>query len=117
VRGTDNQLVRNIDMGFQSFSGLSAISANSVAKVTMTGGAGDAVSLAVSPTLDATSASTQEKIVVQTFGGASGSTVLGGVMRANGALSVDVGARVALGGQSVSPGDYEGLLLVIAQYN
>jgi hypothetical protein len=95
----------------------SNLSSSSLAKVTLTGGAGDAVSLAVSPTLEATRDSTQQKLVVQTFGGGSSSTVLGGALRADGALSVDVGGRVALAGRSVSPGAYQGLLMVIAQYN
>src|SRR5471030_2077879 len=96
---------------------LSSLSSDSVAKVTLTGGAGDAVSLAVSPTLDATRASTQQTLVVQTFGGSAASSVLGGGLRNNGALSVDVGGRVALAGRNVSPGAYQGLLMVIAQYN
>jgi hypothetical protein len=97
--------------------GVSGLSSNSIAKVTLTGGAGDAVSLAVSPTLDATRTNTQQTLVVQTFGGSAASTVLGGALRANGGLSVDVGGRVALGGRSASPGAYQGLLMVIAQYN
>jgi hypothetical protein len=95
----------------------SNLSSNSVARVMLTGNAGDAVSLAVSPTLDATRTASQQKLVVQTFGGTTASTVLGGELRANGALSVDVGGRVALAGRSVSPGAYQGLLMVIAQYN
>jgi len=94
-----------------------SLSSGSVAKVMLTGGAGDAVSLAVSPSLDATRASTQQTLVVQTFGGSAASSVLGGGLRNNGALSVDVGGRVALAGRSVSPGSYQGLLMVIAQYN
>jgi hypothetical protein len=93
------------------------LSSGSLAKVMLSGGAGDAVSLAVSPTLDATRTNTQQTLVVQTFGGSATSTVLGGDLRANGALSIDVGGRVALGGRSVSPGAYQGLLMVIAQYN
>jgi len=94
-----------------------SLSSGSVAKVMLTGGAGDAVSLAVSPSLDATRASTQQTLVVQTFGGSAASSVLGGGLRNNGALSVDVGGRVALAGRNVSPGAYQGLLMVIAQYN
>ena len=94
-----------------------SLSSGSVAKVMLTGGAGDAVSLAVSPTLDATRTNTQQTLVVQTFGGSAASSVLGGGLRNNGALSVDVGGRVALAGRSVSPGAYQGLLMVIAQYN
>jgi len=95
----------------------SNLSSSSLARVTLRGGAGDAVSLAVSPTLDATGTSNQQKLVVQTFGGSATSTVLGGALRADGALSVDVGGRVALAGRNVSPGAYQGLLMVIAQYN
>ena len=96
---------------------LSKLSSDSVAKVVLTGGAGDAVSLAVSPTLDATRTDSQQKLVVETFAGSATSSVLGGGLRANGALSVDVGGRVALAGRTVSPGDYQGVLMVIAQYN
>jgi hypothetical protein len=112
------QVVQGLDLATQIHTGFpTGLSTASVAKVTMTGGAGDAVSLAVSPTLDVTRASTQEKLVVQTFGGASGSSVLGGALRANGALSIDVGGHIALAGRNVSPGSYQGLLVVIAQYN
>jgi hypothetical protein len=112
------QVIQGLDLATQIHSSANAGLSNvSVAKVTMTGGAGDAVSLAVSPTLDATRAGTQEKLLVRTFGGLSDSIVLGGPLRANGALSVDVGGRVALAGRSVSPGAYQGLLMVIAQYN
>jgi hypothetical protein len=44
-------------------------------------------------------------------------TVLGGALRANGALSVDVSGAVALMGQAMQPGAYRGLLVVMAQYN
>ena len=112
------QVIQGLDLATQIHSsGFSALSNVSVAKVTVTGGAGDAVSLAVSPTLDATRTGTQEKLLVRTFGGSSDSIVLGGPLRANGALRVDVGGRVALAGRNLSPGSYQGLLMVIAQYN
>jgi hypothetical protein len=44
-------------------------------------------------------------------------TVLGGALRANGALSVDVSGTVALMGRTMQPGAYRGLLVVVAQYN
>jgi hypothetical protein len=111
------QVIQGLDLATQVNSRFSTGLSASVAKVTVTGGAGDAVSLAVSPTLDATRTGTQEKLLVRTFGGSADSIVLGGPLRANGALSVDVGGRVALAGRSVSPGSYQGLLMVIAQYN
>lgn len=117
------QVVQGLNLasqiGANAISGpaLSGLSSDSVAKVMLKGGAGDTVSLAVSPTLDATRTNTQQTLVVQTFGGSAASSVLGGGLRANGALSVDVGGRVALAGRSVSPGAYQGLLMVIAQYN
>ena len=96
-------------------SGASAGSASS-ANVTVLGASGDTVSMAVPTTFDVTRAGGPEAFVVTTFG-VGGSSILGGGLRANGALSVDVSGRVALAGRSEVPGAYRGLLVVIAQYN
>ena len=95
------------------------------ANVTVTGNLGDTVSLAVPQTFDVTRAGGPETYVVSTYGVPGSSVigapsinnVLGGVLRANGALSVDVSGRVAMAGRSAVPGAYRGLLVVIAQYN
>ena len=94
----------------------STASSASSANVMLTGGAGDTVSLAVPTSFDVTRAGGPESYVVTTFG-VPGSVLLGGGLRENGALSVDVSGRVALAGRSTVPGAYRGLLVVIAQYN
>lgn len=98
-----------------AFGGGATGSASS-ANVTLLGASGDTVSLAVPQTFDVTRAGGPESYVVTTFG-VAGTSVIGGGLRANGALSVDVSGRVALAGKSEVPGAYRGLLVVIAQYN
>ncbi len=86
------------------------------ANLTVTGAAGDTVSVSVPQTFSVTSTGGAGVLTINTIGGTTNS-VLGGGLRGNGALSVDVGGRIALAGQVVTPGDYSGVLLVIGQYN
>src|SRR5471032_1101196 len=71
------QVVQGLNLAAQIGSGAAAsqigsnaisaqgLSSDSVARVMLKGGAGDTVSLAVSPTLDATGTNTQQTLVVQ----------------------------------------------------
>ena len=87
------------------------------AGVSLTGGAADAVSLAVPAALELSreggSAGGVQMAVLATDGRA---VIVSGLNR-DGTLSVDLAGRVTLAGTVVEPGAYEGLLLVIAQYN
>ena len=107
------------DLSFQTqlpSSNLQSFASSGSGNVMLTGGAGQTVSLAVPTSFDVTRAGGPESYVVTTFG-VPGSSLLGGSLRENGALSVDVSGRVALAGKSTVPGAYRGLLVVIAQYN
>jgi len=88
----------------------------SPAALTVTGAPGDTVSLAVPQTFNVTAAGGTGVLTVTTLG-VGNNSVLGGSLRGNGSLSVDVGGRIALAGQVATPGDYSGVLLVIGQYN
>jgi len=86
------------------------------ANLTLTGAAGDTISVSVPQTFSVTSNGGTGFLTVTNIGSGTNS-VLGGSLRGNGALSVDVGSRIALAGQVITPGDYSGVLLVIGQYN
>lgn len=121
VQITDsNGILVTQDLSFQtqlpSGNLQSFASSGSGANVLLTGSASQTVSLAVPTSFDVTRAGGPESYVVTTFG-VPGSMLLGGSLRENGALSVDVSGRVALAGRSTVPGAYRGLLVVIAQYN
>ncbi len=94
------------------------LSPGSTARVRLTG-ATDGVSLAVPSMFDLTRAGGLETLTVNTVNTLStlNRTVVGGALRANGALSVDVSGTVALLGVSMAPGAYHGFLVVVAQYN
>jgi len=99
-----------------SQGGTLATQGQTPANLTFTGAAGDTVSVSVPQTFSVTSNGGTGFLTVTTIGGTTNS-VLGGGLRGNGALSVDVGGKIALAGQIATPGDYSGVLLVIGQYN
>jgi hypothetical protein len=90
-------------------------SPSSAANIQLSGKPGDAVSVAVPSTFRMTRTGGEETLTVITTG--LDRMVLGGALRANGALSVDVGGRVVFSGEAVPAGAYRGLLVVMAQYN
>ena len=107
------------DLSFQSqlpSGNLQSTAAAAAGTAASASSASDTVSPAVPTSFDVTRAGGPESYVVTTFG-VPGSVLLGGGLRENGALSVDVSGRVALAGRSTVPGAYRGLLVVIAQYN
>ncbi|MDB5456509.1 MAG: hypothetical protein JWP92_2094 [Caulobacter sp.] len=96
---------------------LAAVSAStSTASIALLGGQSAAVSLATPSAFDVTRAGGPETLTVTTVSPTE-HAVAGGALRANGGLSVNVGGVVALTGETMAPGVYHGLLVVIAQYN
>lgn len=96
--------------------GVTAAPAATPATISLTGQANDAVSLSVPAALDLSregDPAAARVLITST----QGTAVLITGLNPEGALSVDVGGRVTLAGTVVEPGSYEGLLLVIAQYN
>jgi len=96
--------------------GASGAPASTPATVSLTGQPGDAVSLSVPAALDLSREGQPAAARVMIMS-TQGKAVLITGLNPEGALSVDVGGRVTLAGTVVEPGAYEGLLLVIAQYN
>jgi len=90
-------------------------SPSSAANIQLSGKPGDVVSVAVPSRFGMTRTGGQETLTVITTG--LDRVVLGGALRANGALSVDVGGRVLFSGANTPAGAYRGLLVVMAQYN
>lgn len=90
-------------------------SPSSAANIQLSGKPGEVVSVAVPSMFGMTRTGGQETLTVVTTG--LDRAVLGGALRANGALSVDVGGRVLFSGEILPAGAYRGLLVVMAQYN
>jgi hypothetical protein len=90
------------------------LSPGNAARIQLTG-ATNSVSLAVPSMFDLTRAGGMETLTVNTLDG--NRSVVGGALRGNGALSVDVSGTVALLGAAMAPGAYHGFLVVVAQYN
>lgn len=90
-------------------------SPSSAANIQLLGKPGDAVSVAVPSMFGITRTGGQETLTVITTG--LDRAVVGGSLRSNGALSVDVGGRVLFSGAILPAGAYRGLLVVVAQYN
>jgi hypothetical protein len=92
------------------------------ATLTIRGQAGDAVSMAVPESFTVVRNGGTEALTVRTntnteLGVSNGGVVLGGVMGGN-SMSVNVGGALSLASaDNVEPGAYEGLLVVVVQYN
>lgn len=103
------------DLSFRSQTPTNIVlSQGQAARIRLTGVRGG-VSLAVPSMFDLTRAGGLETLTVNTQDGYR--TVVGGALRGNGALSVDVSGTVALLGARMAPGAYHGFLVVVAQYN
>lgn len=103
-------------IGGGSVGGATSAAAATPATLSLGGQAGDVVSLSVPAALDLTRNGQPVAARVSIIS-TQGSAVLITGLNPQGALSVDVGGRVTLAGTVVEPGAYQGLLLVIAQYN
>jgi hypothetical protein len=92
------------------------------ATLTIRGQAGDAVSMAVPESFTVVRNGGTEALTVRTntnaeLGVSNGGVVLGGVLGGN-SMSVNVSGAVSLASAgNVEPGAYEGLLVVVVQYN
>jgi hypothetical protein len=92
------------------------------ATLTIRGQAGDAVSMAVPESFTVVRNGGTEALTVRTntnaeLGVSNGGVVLGGALGGN-SMSVNVGGALSLASAgNVEPGGYEGLLVVVVQYN
>ena len=93
------------------------------ATLTIHGQAGDAVSMAVPESFTVVRTGGTDALTVKTntnmeYGLDGDGVVLGGTVMGGNTMSVNVGGSISLGSNgSVSPGAYEGLLVVVVQYN
>lgn len=93
------------------------------ATLTISGQAGDAVSMAVPESFTVVRAGGTEALTVKTntnaeFGLSSDGVVLAGSLMGGNTMSVNVGGAISLASaEPLAPGAYEGLLVVVVQYN
>lgn len=93
------------------------------ATLTISGQAGDAVSMAVPQSFTVVRAGGTEALTVKTntnaeFGLSSDGVVLAGAIMGGNTMSVNVGGAISLASsEPLAPGAYEGLLVVVVQYN
>lgn len=92
-------------------------------QLTIRGQPGDVVSTTVPESFTVVRTGGQETLIVKTnsqaeYGIGSGDVVLGGAILNGNTMSVDVGGALSLASaQNLTPGPYEGLLVVVVQYN
>jgi hypothetical protein len=89
------------------------------ANVTVTGAGGDAVSLAVPQRFEVVSTDTGKIVTVVTTAKGQYAAISGlqTLLSAGGTLSVDVAGAINMSDADLQAGEYEGLLVVVAQYN
>ena len=105
-------------------SATAAISAPVTGNATLTihGQAGDTVSTAVPDSFQVVRSGGTDTLTVKTSSNVQSSAdngvILGGTVMSRDTLSVDIGGSIALASNGpVMPGPYEGLLVVVVQYN
>ncbi|WP_309093282.1 DUF4402 domain-containing protein [Phenylobacterium sp.] len=79
---------------------------------------GDVVSTTVPESFTVVRSGGQETLIVKTNTNAEYQVGMGGVVLNGDAMSVDIGGSLALASaQNLVPGPYEGMLVVVVQYN
>lgn len=93
------------------------------ATLTISGQTGDVASMSVPQSFTVVRAGGTESLTVKTnmnseFGLSGDGVVLGGAALGSNTMSVNVGGSLSLASNDVvAPGDYQGLLVVVVQYN
>jgi hypothetical protein len=95
-----------------------SVDSTSNSQITVLGQGGDAVSLAVPDAINMTKTDGQQTLTVVTNSDGSYTVpVMQGVLSPDGILSVNVGGTLQIASQQLQPGEYRGVLVVVAQYN
>ena len=95
-----------------------SIDSTSNSQITVLGSGGDAVSLAVPEAIDMTKSDGEQTLTVVTNAdGSYAVPILQGTLSSDGVLSVDVGGTLQVAADKLQPGEYRGVLVVVAQYN
>jgi hypothetical protein len=100
-------------------SSTSMLTSSSGSGTSVTLGGGDAVSLAVPESFDLTSEDGVETLTVQLMSNGDYSALdhLRSVVINGDALSIDISGTIRVDKSQLQPGEYRGLLVVVAQYN
>lgn len=98
---------------------LANVTSTGMTNLTILGSGGDAISLAVPQSINAISQETGQSvtIVTNTQGEYAAITNFQTLLSLGGILSVDVGGAIQISSSELAPGEYRGLLVVVAQYN
>jgi len=95
-----------------------SIDSTSNSQITVLGQGGDAVSLAVPEAIDMTNSGGEQTLTVVTNAdGSYAVPLLQGTLSSQGVLSVNVGGTLQVAADQLAPGQYRGVLVVVAQYN
>ena len=95
-----------------------SIDSTSNSQITVLGSGGDAVSLAVPEAIDMTNTNGEQTLTVVTNAdGSYAVPIMQGTLSSDGMLSVDVGGTLQVAAEKLQPGEYRGVLVVVAQYN
>lgn len=95
-----------------------SIDSTSNSQITVLGSGGDAVSLAVPEAIDMTNTDGEQTLTVVTNAdGSYAVPIMQGTLSSDGVLSVDVGGTLQVAAEKLQPGEYRGVLVVVAQYN
>jgi len=95
-----------------------SIDSTSNSQITVLGQGGDAVSLAVPQAIDMTNSNGEQSLTVVTNAdGSYAVPIMQGTLSSQGVLSVNVGGTLQVAADKLQPGEYRGILVVVAQYN
>jgi hypothetical protein len=95
-----------------------SVDSTSNSQITVLGQGGDAVSLAVPDAINMARTDGQQTLTVVTNSdGSYAVPLMQGVLSSDGVLSVNVGGTLQTASQQLQPGEYRGVLVVVAQYN
>jgi len=95
-----------------------SIDSTSNSQITVLGQGGDAVSLAVPGAIDMTNGDDGQTLTVVTNAdGTYAVPIMQGTLSSQGVLSVNVGGTLQVAADQLQPGEYRGVLVVVAQYN
>lgn len=95
-----------------------SIDSTSNSQITVLGQGGDAVSLAVPQAIDMTKSGGEQTLTVVTNAdGSYAVPIMQGTLSSEGVLSVNVGGTLQVAAGQLQPGEYRGVLVVVAQYN
>jgi len=95
-----------------------SLDSTSNSQITVLGQGGDAVSLAVPGAVDLTNGDDGQTLTVVTNAdGTYAVPIMQGTLSSQGVLSVNVGGTLQVAADKLQPGEYRGVLVVVAQYN